>query len=119
MSAAASATMLILWLAWAAGTALALRHLLALAIKRLLPKKTASLVGICVLFAVIVIFVGSYYLHEAVWGPMVMYGATPAEAFSAIAYVLAPFGFPLLIGSLLLLPYDLTNCIIPPRCWTQ
>jgi hypothetical protein len=118
MSESASTTLLILWLAWAVGTSLALRHLLALGVKRLLPAEAAFLVGICVLLAVIVIFFGSILLHEAVWGSMAIHGAR-AEAFSMIVYMLAPFGLPLLIGSLLLLPYDLTNCIIPPRCWIQ
>ena len=111
--------MLILWLAWAVGTSLALRHLLALGVKRLLPAKAAFLVGICVLLAVIVIFFGSIVLHEAVWGSGAIYGASRAEAFSMTAYMLAPFGLPLLIGSFFLLPYDLINCIIPPRCWTH
>lgn len=55
----------------------------------------------------IAIFVASFWLHGAVLGPGNLYGATPREAFSLQAYLLAPFGLPLLVGGFFVLIGDM------------
>jgi hypothetical protein len=107
------------WLAWAVAWALALRFALAALVKRLLPRSLWMLTGLAVYLAVIGVFAGSLALHLAALGPANMYGATTQEAWSLLAYALAPFGLPLLVGSILLLPWDLANCIVPPRVWVR
>jgi hypothetical protein len=109
--------LLIGWLAWAVGWALALRAALFALAKHVLPNRLYLLTGLLVYAAVIGIFFGSAPLHLTILGPPNMYGATPAQAWSLIAYTLAPFGLPLFVGSVLLLPYDLANLIAPPRGW--
>ena len=115
----AGAALLAGWLAWAVVSALALRFALAALVRRLLPRSLSALTGLLVYLAVIGVFVGSLALHLAVLGPANMYGATTQEAWSLIAYSVAPFGLPLLVGSIVLLPLDLANCIIPPRGWVR
>ena len=95
----------------------ALRFVLAMLVKKVLPRSLSALTGLIVYAAVVGTFIGSAALHLAVLGPANMYGATTQEAWSLIAYSVAPFGLPLLIGSIVLLPWDLANCIIPPRGW--
>jgi hypothetical protein len=112
-SDATNVAVLIGWLAWAVAWALALRVVLAALIKRLLPQSFSALVGVLVYATVVGIFIGSVVLHEAV------FDAPSLQPWSIIAYTLAPFGLPLLVASLLLLPYDLANCLIPPRSWVQ
>ena len=112
-SEATNVAVLIGWLAWSVAWALALRAVLAALIKRILPRSLAVLVGVLVYAAILGIFIGSVALHEAVF-------AVPSlQAWSFLAYTLAPFGLPLLVASLLLLPYDLANCLIPPRGWVR
>jgi hypothetical protein len=118
-SDAANGAVLIGWVVWAVAWALALRMVLAALFKRILPRPLAPLTGALVYAAVVGTFIGSAALHLAVLGKPGMYGATPEEAWSLIAYSVAPFGLPLLIGSILLLPYDLANCLIPPRGWVR
>lgn len=115
----AGAALLAGWLAWALAWALTLRFALAAVVRRLVPRSLWMLTGVLVYLAVIGVFAGSMALHLAVLGPANMYGATPREAWSLIAYSIAPFGLPLLVGSILLLPWDLANCIIPPRGWVR
>lgn len=112
-SDSANAAVLIGWVAWAVAWALALLLALAAFIKRVLPRSLSALVGVLVYAAVMGIFIGSMELHE------VVFGAPNLQAWSFLAYTLAPFGLPLLVASLLLLPYDLANCLIPPRGWIQ
>jgi hypothetical protein len=111
------AALLVGWLAWAVAWALALRFVLAALVRRVLPRPLWMLTRLLVYLAVIAVFVGSLALHLAILGPANMYGATAQEAWSLLAYALAPFGLPLLVGSILLLPWDLANCIVPPRGW--
>jgi hypothetical protein len=110
---AANLAFLIGWLAWALASALALRLVLAALIKRVLPRLFSALVGVLVYAGVVSIFIGSVALHEAA------FSAPSLQAWSFMAYTLAPFGLPLLVGSILLLPWDLANCIIPPRGWVR
>jgi hypothetical protein len=115
----AGAALLVGWLAWAVVWALALRFVLAALVRRLLPRSLWMLTGLLVYVAVVGVFAGSMALHLAVLGPANMYGATTQQAFSLIAYTVAPFGLPLLVGSIVLLPWDLANCIIRPRGWVR
>ena len=94
------------WLTWAIGWALILRLTLAWLSRRYLNLSPNRAAGAAWL-AILGIFVASFFLHAAVLGPGNLYGATPREAFSVEAYLLAPFGLPLLVGGLLVLFGDL------------
>jgi hypothetical protein len=100
----AGAALLIGWLAWAVAWALGLRFALAALVRRLLPWSLWMLTGLLVYLAVVGVFIGSLALHLAVLGPANMYGATTQEALSLVAYSLAPFGLPLLVGSIVRCP---------------
>jgi hypothetical protein len=102
------------WLTWAVGWALALRFALAALVRRLLPRSLWMLTGLLVYLAVIGVFVGSMSFHLAVLGPANMYGATTQEAWSLIAYSVAPSACRF-CRKHHLLPWGLANCIIPPR----
>jgi hypothetical protein len=60
-----------------------------------------------------VVLIASYRLHVAVLGEGQMYGSR-AEQFSLAAYLVAPFGLPLLVGGSLVLIFDLLRCSFSP-----
>jgi hypothetical protein len=96
--------LLIGWLIWSLVCAAGLRVALATA-GRLLGLSNGWAIFAAWL-GVVPIFAGSYVLHQAILGPSAMYGG-PRETFSLIAYLLAPFGLPLLVGGFLFLIIDL------------
>ncbi len=104
---------LIAWIAWAVAWALGLRLVIAWTIRRHLHLNNNK-AAILAYAAIVLIFLVSIPLHGAMLGPAAMYGATPREAFSFIAYLVAPFGLPLLIGGLLVMitemRLDLLSC---------
>lgn len=107
------AAILIGWLAWSVVGALALRLVVARELRkrfRLGPVNAALLA-----YPIMALVFGvSLILHELILGPGSMYGATPREAFSTVAYLLAPFGLPLLVGGCLVFVGDLFHMIFQP-----
>jgi hypothetical protein len=94
------------WLVWSATWAFALRVGLSLLAARLFPALPGSVRAFSVYGTMVAILIGSLFLHLVVLGAPNMYGATPPQAFSLTAYFLAPFGFPLWIGGLMVLLSD-------------
>ena len=91
------------WAIWSIACAAATRIALTAAAKRFM-KAPHSWAVAASYVALPVIFFGSLYLHEAVFGPLAIYGGS---GLGMIAYVLAPFGLPLLVGGYLFLIIDL------------
>ena len=107
------ALILIGWTAWAVAGALALRLAIAWLLRRRfgLDADNSALLAYPVITAV---FVASAGLHGLILGPGNLYGATPREAFSVVAYLVAPFGLPLLVGGCLVFVGDLVRMLIKP-----
>ncbi len=104
------------WLVWSGTWTFALRVGLSLLAARIFPTQPGAVRAFSVYGAMVAILIGSLYLHLAVLGAPNMYGATPPQAFSLTAYLIAPFGFPLWIGGLMVLlsdavlgPFELTS----------
>ena len=92
------------WLTWSLVCAAGLRVALAAAGRLVGFSNGWAVFGAWL--GVVAVFVGSYVLHGAILGPRAIYGG-PRETFSLIAYLLAPFGLPLLVGGFFFLIIDL------------
>ena len=104
------------WLAWSATWAFVLRVGLSVLAVRLLPTAPRWARAFSAYGAMVAILIGSGFIHTAVLGEPNLYGATPRQEFSLLAYFLAPFGVPLVIGGLIVLvsdalfgPFELTT----------
>jgi len=97
------------WIAWAIGWALVLRIGLSIGLARTVPNLAMPARVAMTYGLMTAILIASFYLHLAVLGPGNLYGATPREAFSLAAYLVAPFGLPLLVGGLLVMTGDVVG----------
>jgi hypothetical protein len=98
------------WLSWAVLCAFVLRTALVSLLRRTLPFARPDARIVLAYAGMALVLVASASLHTAVFGGGQMYGGTFPERLSIAAYLVAPFGLPLLVGGGLVLVLDLLRC---------